>query len=119
MDAASLRCPHCGAAADPTKPRCAYCKARLATISCPTCLAVMFDSAAFCQACGAKRARSERPADGKCPGCRTAMTNVDVGDTTLLECAKCDGVWVDAETFERIVGAKERSEERRVGKECR
>jgi Zn-finger nucleic acid-binding protein len=107
MDAATLRCPHCGAAADPKAPRCTYCKARLATISCPSCLALMFDTATFCQACGARRARTEQPADAKCPGCRSQLTSVSVGDTTLLECDKCDGVWLDGETFERIVSAKE------------
>ena len=107
MDAASLRCPHCGAAADPKAPRCTYCKARLATISCPACLSLMFDTATFCQACGARRARAEQPAGAKCPACRNGMTSVVVGDTTLIECDKCDGVWVDGETFERIVAAKE------------
>ena len=107
MDAASLRCPHCGAAADPKAPRCTYCKARLATVSCPSCLALMFDSATFCQACGARRARAEQPAGARCPACRNGLTSVAVGDTSLLECDKCDGIWLDAETFERIVSARE------------
>jgi Zn-finger nucleic acid-binding protein len=37
-----------------------------------------------------------------CPGCRSGLQRVDVGATPLFECGACDGVWVDAETFERL-----------------
>ena len=35
------------------------------------------------------------------------MESVVVGGTQLLECAKCDGVWVDAADFERICAESE------------
>jgi Zn-finger nucleic acid-binding protein len=68
----------------------------------------MFDTAAYCQKCGARRQRAV--ADGtatKCPTCRLDMKSVIVGGTPLLECATCDGVWVDAADFERICAESE------------
>jgi Zn-finger nucleic acid-binding protein len=107
-DASSLHCPNCGAAADPDARRCPYCRARLATISCPSCFALMFDGAAYCPRCGSRRARL--PAEetvAQCPGCRQAMQRVEVGTSTLLECPACDGVWIEAEVFERLCTDRE------------
>ena len=107
-DAGRSRCPACGANVAPDAGRSPYCRARLATISCPACFALMFDTAAYCQQCGARRLRAV--VDGtatKCPSCRLDMRRVIVGGTPLLECAKCDGVWVDAADFERICAESE------------
>ncbi len=102
-EAGALRCPGCGANVPPDARRCPYCTARLATISCPSCFALMLDTATYCQACGARRARAvEGDAAARCPGCREDMRRVGVGGTALLECRKCDGVWVDAPDFERL-----------------
>jgi Zn-finger nucleic acid-binding protein len=35
------------------------------------------------------------------------MQSISVGTLTLLDCVSCDGLWVDAETFERICADKE------------
>ena len=35
------------------------------------------------------------------------MRDVRVGDTALLECERCRGVWVDAATFEHVVASRE------------
>ena len=35
------------------------------------------------------------------------MHDVQVGDTALLECARCHAVWVDAATFEHICASQE------------
>lgn len=102
-EAGTLRCPGCGANVAPDVQRCPYCTARLATISCPSCFALMFDTAAYCQACGARRVRAaEDDASARCPGCRKDMQRVSIGGTVLLECHACDGVWLDAADFERI-----------------
>jgi Zn-finger nucleic acid-binding protein len=106
-DAATLRCPACGANAEPGAQRCTYCKARLATVSCPSCLALMFDTAAFCPSCGARRSRTEYPAEARCPACRGEMKELAVGETTLLDCQKCDGLWIGAEAFERLCSSRE------------
>ena len=102
-DARGLHCPNCGAAADPAAGRCPYCKARLATVSCPACFALMFDGSAYCPQCGAQRSRQESgDITGKCPGCSGELHKIDVGQTSLLECAKCDGGWLDATSFEAL-----------------
>jgi Zn-finger nucleic acid-binding protein len=106
-DASSLHCPNCGAAADPEARRCPYCKARLATISCPSCFALMFNGAQFCPNCGARRSRSpEENAHARCPGCKGSLQRLEVGATALLECARCDGVWMNAAVFEQLCADK-------------
>ena len=35
------------------------------------------------------------------------MQALQVGGTTLLECVRCDGMWVDGETFEALCADKE------------
>jgi Zn-finger nucleic acid-binding protein len=63
----------------------------------------MFDGAAFCPACGAARSRVEAAeATDQCPGCSGALRRVEVGKATLLECAGCDGAWIDADRFEAL-----------------
>jgi Zn-finger nucleic acid-binding protein len=107
--ASTLRCPSCGAPAAPDAGRCAYCQARLATIGCPTCMALLFQGAAFCPACGAARSRAEeaQPHSTKCPACRGDMHWIRVGDVDLLECANCDGTWIEAEAFDRLCVQRE------------
>lgn len=101
--AGTLHCPACGAPASPADSRCSYCRARLATVSCPACFGLLFDGAAFCQYCGAKRQRVETGGDPiRCPACRGNMTWLQLDTTNLLECERCDGTWVDADTFERL-----------------
>ena len=107
-DAASLHCPNCGAPADPELRRCPYCEARLATVSCPSCFALMFDGSAFCPGCGARRSRTDAgAADARCPDCKRGLRQLQVGPSTLLECEKCDGIWVDGETFEQLCADRE------------
>ena len=99
----SMHCPNCGGAVDPDVTRCPYCRARLATVSCPSCFAPMFDTAAFCPKCGHRRARLQAgDTSVRCPGCRNEMQRIDLGATPLMECHACDGVWVEADVFEKI-----------------
>ena len=63
----------------------------------------MFDAVAYCPRCGARPARGdETSSTGQCPGCRNELSGVEVGALAMLECRRCDGVWVDAQTFEQI-----------------
>src|SRR6476620_8396367 len=99
-DAQSLHCPNCGAAAAPQAARCVYCQARLATISCPHCFALMFEGTAFCPHCGTAAARVEQEdSDVRCPACRRTMHRVAIGGASLLACGSCAGVWYDAAGF--------------------
>jgi Zn-finger nucleic acid-binding protein len=107
-----LRCPGCGAPSRTGAARCDYCRARLATISCPACFALMFEGSKFCPHCGAARGRGEaaetdqgQPA--RCPACRSAMRWITIGDLDLLECEQCDGTWVEAAAFEALCASRE------------
>jgi Zn-finger nucleic acid-binding protein len=103
IDARALHCPNCGGPAAPGDAACKYCQATLATVSCPSCFALMFEGAIYCPTCGARRARtSGNEVHARCPACRGTLRDVRVGDTALLECERCRGVWVDAGTFEHI-----------------
>lgn len=107
-DAGALHCPNCGSPAAPGDATCKYCQATLATVSCPSCFALMFEAAIYCQACGARRARIPgNEAQAPCPACRGTLRDVRIGDTALLECERCRGVWVDAATFEHICADRE------------
>jgi Zn-finger nucleic acid-binding protein len=107
-DVQSLHCPNCGAAADPQAARCPYCRARLATISCPHCFALMFANSAFCPKCGTRFAKTSPEASSStCPGCRGDLERITLGDIALLECRRCDGVWIGSNEFERICADRE------------
>jgi Zn-finger nucleic acid-binding protein len=102
-DASALHCPNCGAVVESEAGRCPYCRARLATVSCPSCFSLMFAGAAYCEKCGARRVRVEAAdTSAKCPACKDTLREVSVGPTSMLECGRCDGVWVDAEAFEQL-----------------
>jgi Zn-finger nucleic acid-binding protein len=106
---ASLRCPGCGAPAPGGASRCEYCRSRLATASCPSCFGLLFDGAAYCQHCGAPRSRVDGISDQRipCPACKGDMRWITLGETDLLECERCDGTWVEAGAFERLVAHRE------------
>lgn len=107
-DASSLHCPNCGAIADPQARRCPYCEARLATISCPSCFALMFDTAGYCPKCGTKRARvAGDTTAARCPGCGNELQRIELDKDALLECGACDGVWIEADVFERLCTDRE------------
>ena len=108
-DASVLHCPNCGAPAGPGDQTCKYCHAALATVSCPACFAVMFAGSVYCPTCGARRARTETTGtrSARCAACRGVMREVLIGDTALMECDACHGMWIDAATFEHICADKE------------
>jgi Zn-finger nucleic acid-binding protein len=107
-DAGALHCPNCGGPAAAGDASCKYCHAQLATVSCPHCFALMFVGAGFCPHCGARAQRAAKGVSAAtCPGCRGVMREIDLGATALLECAACHGMWIDADTFERICADRE------------
>ena len=102
-DARALHCPNCGGPVAPGDAACKYCRATLATVSCPTCFALMFEGAIYCPACGTRRARRESgDLQAPCPACRGIMRDLRLGTTTMLECGRCHGLWIDGPTFEQI-----------------
>ena len=108
-DAQTLKCPTCGAPASLSAPLCQYCGSRLATVACPSCFGLMFLGQQFCPHCGAKAQRAEvvSGATRLCPRCRVAMNAVVIGKAELHECARCEGIWVDADTLQQICSDRE------------
>ena len=105
MQAETLNCPMCGAAATTDAARCLFCDARLATAACPSCFGMMFLGNRHCPRCGAPASRDEEVTDDasrSCPRCRVEMPPVVIGAKRVRECARCGGLWVDAATFEQI-----------------
>ena len=109
MQAETLNCPMCGAAASSDATRCLYCSARLASVACPSCFGMMFLGSRHCPRCGAKAVRAETSsaAERRCPRCRVEMGSATLGATTLRECAQCGGLWVDVASFEQICADRE------------
>src|SRR3954471_10188927 len=109
MQAETLNCPTCGAAVLTDATHCSFCSARLATVACPKCFAMMFVGSLHCSRCGAKAERTEPVEDvsRRCPRCRVEMETMMVGRARLRECARCDGMWVDVDSFEQIIAERE------------
>jgi Zn-finger nucleic acid-binding protein len=104
MQAETLNCPMCGAAASSDSTKCEHCNARLATVSCPSCFGMIFQGSKFCSHCGARADRTEVD-DGKpkrCPRCNLEMNAIVIGDSSLKECSRCEGLWADIRTLKEI-----------------
>ena len=110
MAAQTLNCPNCGAAASTDATRCEHCNSRLATISCPVCFGMMFLGAKFCSHCGARADRTELGADARqlCPRCRVNISAVVIGNTSLRECSRCEGIWADTASLQQICTDREK-----------
>lgn len=109
MQAQTLNCPMCGAAASTDATRCLFCDARLATVACPSCFGMMFVGDRHCPRCGALPAREEIETEAvqRCPRCRASMASVAIGAAMMHECARCGGLWVSAAAFEQICADRE------------
>jgi Zn-finger nucleic acid-binding protein len=70
---------------------------------------MMFIGSKHCQRCGAAAAIPEvkDAKDRKCPRCKNQMVLVILGSTTVLECERCLGLWLDVPSFEKICADRE------------
>lgn len=64
----------------------------------------MFVGSKHCQRCGAAAAvaESKEAESRRCPRCQIEMDAVVIATTSLRQCLKCDGLWVDVGSFEKI-----------------
>ena len=109
MQAETFNCPMCGAATSTDAPLCQYCGSRLATVACPSCFGMMFIGSKHCPRCGAAAAVPESAGlpVRKCPRCQIEMDSLVIGATTVQECERCSGLWVDVTSFEKICADRE------------
>ena len=107
-NAESLNCPDCGAAVSAKSTECEYCHARLATIGCPKCFGVVFIGSKHCPHCGADVAKAA-DRDAKplpCPRKCGDMRPVRFGGADMYTCDKCNGLWVDTTTLQKLVAER-------------
>jgi len=98
-----MNCPSCGAPVAPDATSCGHCGSRLAMVACPSCFGMVFVGAKFCSHCGAAIAREEiEAAHEMCPRCRVDMEAILIGNTNLRECPRCEGIWADTDSLQRI-----------------
>jgi len=110
MNVKTLNCPNCGAGVASDSSVCEFCKTRLKTVACPNCLDLMFEGSKFCDHCGAPAvaATVSDSADlGVCPRCKVGLKQLQIDAISLRQCEKCDGLWSDVATFEKICSSKE------------
>lgn len=110
MQAEALNCPNCGAAVASDSTQCEFCKTRLKTVACPSCLGVMFVGSKFCGHCGERAVDVAETADekaGACPRCKVELQSLKIDTTTIRECLQCGGFWTSVETFENLCADKE------------
>lgn len=110
MNVETLNCPNCGAAVSSDKTQCQFCGSRLKTMACPSCFGLMFLGSKHCSHCGAKAVQAVTGEEslGDCPRCKVKLDLLQITETNLRECKKCDGLWADIETFENICADREK-----------
>jgi Zn-finger nucleic acid-binding protein len=100
----ALNCPNCGAAVSSDKTLCEFCRSRLKTVACASCLGLMFEGSKFCTHCGAKTTavKATNETAGECPRCHRHLDVLQIGALAALECTRCGGFWLDVEPFEEL-----------------
>jgi len=112
VDADIRRCGACGALTTPETERCAYCNAtierddRKLSLICPECFARNAQESRFCTACGIGFHPEAIPESGHelpCPVCSALMPPRRIAGIDINECARCNGLWVPENDFDRLV----------------
>jgi len=68
----------------------------------------MWIGSKHCPRCGVAAARLEVVSAGKkCPRCKEEMRVVAIGESKVLECASCLGLWLNTQSFEQICADRE------------
>ena len=104
MNAGTLKCPNCGAAAASDATRCPYCNAALETVACPHCMGMMFVGTKFCPHCGVQATQLVEGAKtaNSCPRCHIALEEIKLGAMAVDQCGHCGGLWMNNATFDRV-----------------
>ncbi len=107
--AMTLNCHSCGAGVRSDWPACRHCGAGLATMACPTCFGMMILGSKFCPHCAAAAVAWEPDSsERKCPSCAGAMLHGTIGQTSVHECGRCYGLWLDRTSFDTVCRDQDR-----------
>jgi Zn-finger nucleic acid-binding protein len=109
MDARTLTCPQCGAAAASDATSCSFCHARLATVACAACFGLVFIGSKHCDHCGAALTPPDRGAASSrsCPRGCGALRGLSLGGVEIEECEGCGGMWLQQGVFQRLYAEEE------------
>lgn len=112
-EAGKMNCPACGAPVDPDLQKCTFCDTRLATVICPGCFGTVFEGVKHCPHCGevvvGRVVIHGETSSHCCPRCAESLRVEVVSGTPLERCAKCEGLWVDRETVDKIYKSREQT----------
>ncbi len=106
-----LRCGACGGNLRDAARKCDYCQAeitlderRLDSV-CPGCFARAASAARFCMECGVEfrpQQVAALPAGTSCPRCQGGLKTRLLGQSSVIECSACAGLWLASDDFERV-----------------
>lgn len=105
----ATKCSNCGANPPAGTRHCPFCDAHLTTVRCARCKAQNVEGDRHCRACGHEHGASlpaSRPHTDlvlSCPRCDNDLRATTTGDTTIDDCERCGGVWLDLDVFEHAL----------------
>ena len=110
-----LHCSACGAPVGERSDKCGHCDSPLSLRDrdldrvCHACGSRMANDASYCASCGAavpEQAITPLPAKAECPRCEGALQRrhfaTGQGGSTMIECAKCGGLWLAPAVFDHL-----------------
>ncbi|MEM7049731.1 MAG: zinc ribbon domain-containing protein [Acidobacteriota bacterium] len=115
-ESAAIHCSSCGGPRQDGAESCAFCGADFTiheldlSALCPHCMTRLSRRAKYCHSCAhpmtATRAEST-PTEVPCPSCPSEedgrrLRSRRVGRLAILECARCAGIWLERDVFERL-----------------
>jgi Zn-finger nucleic acid-binding protein len=112
-----LKCGNCGGAVERKQEHCSFCghslleRYRRKTTLCPECLTRIDEDSRHCRSCGVDIRPHGLPAipdNRACPRCEGALQIRVLEAHEVIECADCEGLWLDSGTFERLKVTAER-----------
>jgi Zn-finger nucleic acid-binding protein len=117
-EAQMLHCSNCGGKLRIQAGRCDYCGSEITVAernlgpACPACFARLPQGARFCSGCGIEirpEAMKATRLSAQCPRCRGELIQRELHDCSYAECGGCAGIWLDEQSFNRVVEAKDAS----------
>lgn len=107
-----MKCPMCGAPAAQDSSTCEHCGVKLATTTCPSCFGMVFLGSKFCSHCGTiiTEPAETSATEFSCPRCKAAMAKLKLGIYSVVECTKCEGMWIDGAVLQQICNDAQKQE---------